>query len=89
MLEHAPSLATERIAEIVKSLLPPQTTHSQIMSDTDLRRVGLSSLDMVKVILSLEREFDVSVPDAQITPANFRTIASIETLIDRLRSAHP
>ena len=47
----------------------------------DLREIGLTSLDMVDLVLSVESEFNVRIPEAAITPANFRSIATIDALI--------
>ena len=55
--------------------------------DADLREVGLTSLDMVDLVLSVECAFDVRIPEAQITPANFRSIAAIDALLNTLRGA--
>ena len=51
----------------------------------DLREVGLTSLDMVSLVLSVESEFGIKIPEREITPTNFRSIATIETLVARLR----
>ena len=47
--------------------------------------MGLSSLDLVRLMLSIEAHFGISIPAADITPANFFSIATIEALIARLR----
>jgi acyl carrier protein len=41
---------------------------------------------MVDLVLSVERAFDLQIPEAQITPANFRSIATIDALLSALRS---
>lgn len=42
---------------------------------------------MVNLMLAVEDEFDVKIPDADMTPANFRTIARIEALLGALQNA--
>jgi acyl carrier protein len=39
---------------------------------------------MVNLILAVESEFDVKIPDRDMTPANFRTMARIEALVGAL-----
>jgi acyl carrier protein len=46
-----------------------------------LAECGLSSLDMVNLMLAVESEFDVKIPDRDMTPANFRTIGRIDALV--------
>jgi acyl carrier protein len=36
-----------------------------------LRDVGLTSLDMTSLVLAVEAEFSIRIPDRAITPANF------------------
>jgi len=50
----------------------------------DLIEIGMTSVDMVNLMLAVEAEFDVMIPPADITPENFRSIATIEALVSRL-----
>ena len=52
--------------------------------DDDLPEAGLSSLDMVNLMLAVEAEFDLKIPDRDMIPANFRSIARIEALVHTL-----
>jgi acyl carrier protein len=40
---------------------------------------------MVNLMLSIEAAFDIMIPGSEITPANFRSIATIEALIMRIK----
>ena len=42
---------------------------------------------MVTLMLSIEVEFDLSIPQSEITPENFRSISSIGALVARLTAA--
>jgi len=44
----------------------------------------VSSLKMVSLMLSVEAEFDLSIPQNDITPENFRSIHSIQALVTRI-----
>jgi acyl carrier protein len=76
---------TAGVAEVVRRMLVERSIYGMVTADADLREVGLTSLDMVDLVLSVECEFDLQIPEAQITPANFRSIAAIDALIDALR----
>ena len=52
--------------------------------DDDLTESGLSSLDTVNLMLAVEAEFDVKIPDRDMTPAQFRSVARIEALLGAL-----
>ena len=55
--------------------------------DADLREAGLTSMATVKLMLAVEAAYDVAIPDAELTPENFRSIAAIEALLERLHAA--
>jgi acyl carrier protein len=77
--------ATERVAAVVRRLLVDRSITRAFTAQEDLRDVGLTSLDMVNLVLAVEAEFGVGIPEAEITPANFRSVAVIEALIEGLR----
>jgi acyl carrier protein len=76
---------TERVAAVVRRLLNDRSIARSFTAQEDLRDVGLTSLDMVNLVLAVESEFGVGIPEAEITPANFRSVAAIETLVEGLR----
>ena len=45
---------------------------------------SLTALDTVNLMLSIETEFGIKIPDRDMTPSNFRSIAQIDQLISRL-----
>lgn len=73
----------EQIRAIVAAMLarkglPP------VAPDANLWDSGLASMDMVNLMLSVEEAFDIQLPESQMTPDNFRTVAAIEALISGL-----
>jgi acyl carrier protein len=76
----------ERIAQLVRRALGSEAPAKPIGSDDDLRSSGLSSLGLVNLMLSVEEEFGLKVPERDMTPANFRSIARI---IDLIRALSP
>lgn len=77
--------STGGVSEVVRRMLIERSIDRIVTADADLRDVGLTSLDMVDLVLSVECEFDLQIPEAQITPANFRSIATIDALVNALR----
>jgi acyl carrier protein len=76
----------ERIAGVVQRLLAEHLIDHIVGAEEDLRQAGLSSLDMVSLVLSVEEEFELMVPEVSIMPSNFRSIAAISLLVESLRS---
>jgi acyl carrier protein len=78
--------STGGVTEVVRRMLLERSIGGTVSADADLREIGLTSLDMVDLVLSVECEFDLQIPEAQITPANFRSISAIDALVNALRS---
>ena len=78
--------AKDRVAGIVLEILERRSVSYQVMADDDLQNVGLTSLDMVNLMLSVEAEFDLRIPDTDMTPRNFRSISAINALVNSLLS---
>lgn len=74
-----------RIAGVVQRLLAEHSIDRAVAPDDDLRLAGLSSLDMVSLVLSIEEEFDFMVPESSIMPSNFRSISTIGRLVGSLQ----
>jgi acyl carrier protein len=79
---------TDRVVGIVREIFERRSVSRQILPDDDLREAGLNSLDMVNLMLAVEAEFDLKIPDADMTLRNFRSISAIEVLVASLRSRH-
>ncbi len=53
-------------------------------ADADLGRLGLTSIDMVELMLGIEAEFDIAIPPAEITLQSFRSVSAVTALVMRL-----
>ncbi len=51
--------------------------------DQKLSELGIGSLKMVNLMLAVEVEFDIAIPQTEITPENFHSLESIEALVKR------
>ncbi len=49
-----------------------------------LSELGVSSLKMVNLMLAVELEFDIAIPQSDITPENFQSVNSIQALVEKL-----
>lgn len=48
--------------------------------------VGLTSLDLVNLMLAIEAEFDIMIPPACLNPKNFHSIEAISKMVEAVRS---
>jgi acyl carrier protein len=54
--------------------------------EQQLSELGVSSLKMVNLMLAVELEFDIAIPQSDITPENFHSVAAIQSLVVRTLS---
>jgi acyl carrier protein len=76
-----------QITDIVAAMLKRRGAPPSVGADQRLTDAGLTSLDMVNLMLAIEDEFGIEIPQRRMTPANFRTIAAIEQLVSGLARA--
>jgi acyl carrier protein len=72
----------DRVAALVRKMLDREKINKAVGADDDLRGSGLSSIALVNLMLSVESEFDLTIPERDMTPGNFRSIARIAELVD-------
>ncbi|MGN1433081.1 MAG: acyl carrier protein [Ruminococcus sp.] len=71
------------VFEKVKAILAEQfdVEEDKITADTDLQEdLGADSLDVVDLLMSIEDEFDVEVPDDEIE--NIKTVGALVSYIE-------
>jgi acyl carrier protein len=71
----------ERVTAIACRMLVKRGKNIIPGSDDNLRDAGLTSLDMVNLMLAIEAEFDIEFPQSAMTPDNFDTVRAIEALV--------
>ena len=69
---------------MVRQTLGQPASGRPLPIDVRLNDLGISSIKMVNLMLSVESEFDITIPPADINPDNFASLASIEALIARM-----
>ena len=74
----------ERLIDLIRQILGPPCASRPLPIDARLSELGMSSIKMVNLMLAIEVEFDLTIPQAEITPENFQSIASVEGLVRRL-----
>jgi acyl carrier protein len=75
---------SDRLIALVKAVLGAgSVVPNPFPLDAQLSDLGISSLKMVNLMLAVELEFDIAIAQADITPENFHSLQSIESLIER------
>ena len=70
-----------RIIKLVKGILEQNSLTADVTPQAKLVDVGLTSMDMVNLMLGVEAEFDFTIPQSEITPENFQSVETLERLV--------
>ena len=77
-----------QLSSFVQDTLASGVRDLQIDEDTRLIEHGLiDSIGLMELMDYIEQETGVRVPDEEVHPGNFQTVASMEAMIARLRLA--
>jgi acyl carrier protein len=87
VLDRSKNKVADRVAALVRKVLDREEIGKLVGPEDDLRTSGLSSLGLVNLMLSVEGEFDLKIPEREMTPANFRSIKRIVEIVDTLSQA--
>lgn len=85
--QRPPAAIRDRLLGLVERVLDRPGAGPNLPPEAALSELGVSSLKMVSLMLSVEAEFDLNIPQNEITPENFRSINAIQALVARLMAA--
>ena len=80
----ATSTTIDRIADIVASVAAQHGLAGPFAPTDFLVDRGMSSMAMVDLMLAVEADFDVTIPQRELTPTNFQSMEALARLLDRL-----
>ena len=70
-----------RIVALIRAILAQNGITADISPETRLVDIGLTSMDMVNLMLGVEAEFDFTIPQNEITPENFQSVDTLERMV--------
>jgi acyl carrier protein len=77
-----------RIVALVRAILAQNGVATEIRPEARLVDIGLTSMDMVSLMLGVEAEFDFTIPQGEITPENFQSVETLQRMVaGQLRAA--
>jgi acyl carrier protein len=75
---------SERLIKLVSQVLgSSKSLPDPFPLEQQLSDLGVNSLKMVNLMLAIELEFDVMIPQHEITPENFHSLGAIARLLTR------
>ena len=70
-----------RVIKLVKGILAQNSLPADVTPSAKLVDAGLTSMDMVNLMLGVEAEFDFTIPQSEITPENFQSVETLERMV--------
>ena len=70
-----------RIVALIKAILAQSGITTDLSPEARLVDIGLTSMDMVNLMLGVEAEFDFTIPQGEITPENFQSVETLERMV--------
>ena len=87
-MQNVDSEIRARLTALVRDILAQNSATATVAPDALLVDIGLTSMDMVNLMLGVEAEFDFTIPQEQITPENFQSVQTLERLVaEQLQAA--
>lgn len=74
----------ERVGTIVAAVAAQHGLAGPFAPGDFLVDRGMTSMAMVDLMLAVEADFDVTIPQRDLTPANFQSMDTLARLLDRL-----
>ena len=84
MLDVRQDDTVRKVGDLVARVAQRHDVRRDIAPGDHLVDCGLTSMAMVDLMLAIEADFDVTIPQREMTPSNFQSIASLSALLDRL-----
>ena len=80
------STISERLIPILRQILGRGFATHTFPSDVRLADLGVNSMSLVRFMLRVESEFNITIPQAEMNPETFASLLSVESLIGRMIS---
>jgi acyl carrier protein len=80
-------MIVKKVREILSKTGRLTVTVDQLEDDSDLYNAGLTSLATVGLMLALEEEFDIEIPDNMLGRKTFGSIQSIVDVVAQLTTS--
>lgn len=79
-------ITKEEILEMVNQIL--QINGIEIADyDEDISALGISSIDFIQIVVSLEEKYSIEIPDEYLNIFNMNSISKIHEIVGQLLSA--
>ncbi|MES1196269.1 MAG: acyl carrier protein [Steroidobacter sp.] len=73
---------SDRVRSVLKQHAKLTVDATTLADNDDLYAVGLSSFSTVQLMLALEEEFSIEIPDKMLNRRSFESVAAITSVVE-------
>ena len=81
-------MSTNTVQKIILGFINDELNDDEVALEVDTRLFDMGfvdSMNLVRLLAFLEKDFDLKIPVAMVNDQNFATVSSIAELIDSIR----
>jgi len=69
----------------IKKIIEPFFDGQQVDDGFSLKEAGISSIEIIKILVQIEKVFGIEVPDEMLELSSFNTLDDICELVERVK----
>lgn len=75
----------EQLIDIIVKFLEDESVRELLLEDDNLQQLMINSIDFIKLIVELERAFNIEFEDYALDYMNFRSLTELSDYVDTLQ----
>jgi acyl carrier protein len=75
---------SRQLLQLIKNTIVDPDTEVDV--DTSFNKLGIDSMAIIELVLFLERKFKITLPETELLPANFKSVATLAACALRNKS---
>ena len=68
---------TEKIVGLISSQIGIEKVNQRLSANDDLTQLGMNSLDFIKLVVTVENEFDIEFEDEALESSKFLSLSAL------------
>ncbi|EMF01999.1 acyl carrier protein [Streptomyces mobaraensis NBRC 13819 = DSM 40847] len=77
----------DRFEQVLRRNLPDLPAEDALLPEADLMDLGLDSMGMISLLMDLETEYGVRIPESELTFEAFASVAGLWAVVGSVTSA--
>ncbi|HHV28101.1 phosphopantetheine-binding protein [Acetivibrio mesophilus] len=75
---------SEKVVKVLRNHLDSSSECTEISTESTLDELGLDSFKAIHVLLDLEEEFQIQIPDSMLSPEIFASVGALKHAVESI-----